>query len=167
MEKPRVTKKQMEAIHPIIPDAYEKLEQGRITRREFVRISTLLGMSAGVATFAAACGAGGTATEAPAEEAPAEEAPAEEVAATGPQRGGTLTKSMQLQLLDHPARLSWVEGANIVRQINEYLTETGPDNITRPYLLDRWEASEDVLTWDLGSRSTMQSSTANAVSASS
>lgn len=149
MEKPRVTKKQMEAIHPIIPDAYEKLEQGRITRREFVRISTLLGMSAGVATFAAACGAGGTATEAPAEEAPAEEAPAEEVAATGPQRGGTLTKSMQLQLLDHPARLSWVEGANIVRQINEYLTETGPDNITRPYLLDRWEASEDVLTWDL------------------
>jgi peptide/nickel transport system substrate-binding protein len=106
-------------------------------------------MSAGVATFAAACGAGGTATEAPAEEAPAEEAPAEEVAATGPQRGGTLTKSMQLQLLDHPARLSWVEGANIVRQINEYLTETGPDNITRPYLLDRWEASEDVLTWDL------------------
>jgi peptide/nickel transport system substrate-binding protein len=154
MEKPRVTKKQMEAIHPIIPDAYEKLEQGRITRREFVRISTLLGMSAGVATFAAACGAGGTATEAPveeapAEEAPAEEAPAEEAAATGPQRGGTLTKSMQLQLLDHPARLSWVEGANIVRQINEYLTETGPDNITRPYLLDRWEASEDVLTWDL------------------
>ena len=154
MEKPRVTKKQMEAIHPYIPDAYEKLEQGRITRREFVRISTLLGMSAGVATFAAACGAGGTATEAPVEEAPVEEAPAEgapaeEAAATGPQRGGTLTKSMQLQLLDHPARLSWVEGANIVRQINEYLTETGPDNITRPYLLDRWEASEDVLTWDL------------------
>jgi peptide/nickel transport system substrate-binding protein len=56
---------------------------------------------------------------------------------------------MQLQLLDHPARLSWVEGANIVRQVGEYLTETGPDNITRPYLLERWEASEDVKTWDL------------------
>ena len=58
MEKPRVTKKQMESIHPYIPDAYEKLEQGRITRREFIRVSTLLGMSAGVATFAAACGSG-------------------------------------------------------------------------------------------------------------
>jgi peptide/nickel transport system substrate-binding protein len=154
MEKPRVTKKQMEAVHPYIPEAYNKLEQGRITRREFVRISTLLGMSAGVATFAAACGAGGTATEAPVEEAPVEEEPPEvatevEVTGVGPARGGTLTKSMQLQLLDHPARLSWVEGANIVRQISEYLTETGPDNITRPYLLDRWEASEDVLTWDL------------------
>jgi peptide/nickel transport system substrate-binding protein len=56
---------------------------------------------------------------------------------------------MQLQLLDHPARLSWVEQANVVRQISENLTETGSDNITRPYLLDRWEASEDVLTWDL------------------
>lgn len=159
MEKPRVTKKQMEAVHPYIPAAYEKLEQGVITRRDFIRVSTLLGMSAGVATFAAACGAGGTATEAPVEEAPVEEAPVEEepaevatqveVTGTGPVRGGTLTKSMQLQLLDHPARLSWVEGANIVRQVGEYLTETGPDNITRPYLLDRWEASEDVLTWDL------------------
>ena len=56
---------------------------------------------------------------------------------------------MQLQLLDHPARLSWVEGANVVRQFCEYLTLTGPDNITRPYLLDKWEASDDVLTWDL------------------
>jgi peptide/nickel transport system substrate-binding protein len=154
MEKPRVTKKQMETVHPYIPAAYEKLEQGVITRRDFIRVSTLLGMSAGVATFAAACGAGGTATEAPVEEAPVEQEPAEvatqvEVTGTGPVRGGTLTKSMQLQLLDHPARLSWVEGANIVRQIGEYLTETGPDNITRPYLLDRWEASEDVLTWDL------------------
>jgi peptide/nickel transport system substrate-binding protein len=156
MKKPRVTKKQMEAIHPYIPDAYEKLEQGGITRREFIRVSTLLGMSAGVATFAAACGTGGTATEvpveeAPVEEAPVEEAPAEEVAAPsgGINRGGTLTKSMELQQLDHPARLSWVQGANIVRQVGEYLTETGSDNITRPYLLDRWEASEDVLIWDL------------------
>ncbi len=149
MKKPRVTKKQMEAIHPYIPDAYAKLEKGGITRREFIRVSTLLGMSAGVATFAAACGAGGTATEAPVEEAPVEVATSGAVSGTGLNRGGTLTKSMQLQLLDHPARLSWVEGANIVRQISEYLTETGTDNITRPFLLDRWEASEDVLTWDL------------------
>jgi peptide/nickel transport system substrate-binding protein len=35
------------------------------------------------------------------------------------------------------------------RQIGEYLTETDAENITRPYLLDRWEASDDVKTWDL------------------
>lgn len=150
----KVSKKQMEKIHPAIPDAYEKLEQGRISRREFMRFATLLGMSAATASIAAACaaptntGSQAVATSAPAvEDAPTEAAEAAQT--SGPRRGGRITKSMQLQLLDHPARLSWVEGANVVRQIGEYLTETGSDNITRPYLLDRWEASEDVKTWDL------------------
>jgi peptide/nickel transport system substrate-binding protein len=130
--------KEMEKTHPAIPDAYEKLVQGRISRRDFLRFSTLLGMSAGTAYFLAACGA-------PQPASPAEtQAPAASIT-----RGGTWTDSMQLQLLDHPARLSWVEGANIVRQFCEYLTLTGVDNITRPYLLDKWEASDDVLTWDL------------------
>jgi hypothetical protein len=53
----RISKKEMERIHPAIPDAYEKLEQGRISRREFMRFATLLGMSAATATIAAACAA--------------------------------------------------------------------------------------------------------------
>ena len=153
----KVSKKEMEKIHPAIPAAYEKLEQGRISRREFMRFATLLGMSAATATIAAACapaannGGQMAATSAPAVAEGAETTATQEpqVQTTGPKRGGRITKSMQLQLLDHPARLSWVEGANVVRQIGEYLTETASDNITRPYLLDRWEASEDVKTWDL------------------
>lgn len=141
-------------IHPAILDAQSDLRKGKITRREFIRFATLLGMSFGAATVAAQCGA-------PAQPAaPADTGGgAEQAASSGEEsaapasgaikRGGTLRKSMQLQLLDHPARLSWVEGANIVRQIGEYLTETGPDNITRPYLLESWEASDDVKTWDL------------------
>jgi peptide/nickel transport system substrate-binding protein len=123
------------------------LRKGKITRREFLRYATLLGMSVGAATVAAQCGAPAQ-PAAPAEGGEAAPA-AEEAAAGGIKRGGTWTASMQLQLLDHPARLSWVEGANIVRQIGEYLTLTGSDNITRPYLLERWEASDDVKTWDL------------------
>lgn len=142
MNKPQIDKKKLEAIHPYIPAAYELLEQKRISRREFIRTATLLGMTAGFASFAAAC-AGAPATQAP---PAAQDTPA---AASGIKRGGVWRASMRLQLLDHPARLSWVEGANIVRQTNEYLSETGPDNITRPYLLDRWEASADVKTWDL------------------
>ncbi|MGD8632735.1 MAG: ABC transporter substrate-binding protein [Anaerolineales bacterium] len=138
MEKPRITKKQMAKTHIAIPDAYDKLEQGVISRREFIGFATLLGMSAGAASFIAACGG-----------APTETPVSGEAPSGGIKRGGTWTSSMQLQLLDHPARLSWVEGANVVRQFCEYLTLTGPDNITRPYLLDRWEASDDVLTWDL------------------
>ncbi|MCB0172549.1 MAG: twin-arginine translocation signal domain-containing protein, partial [Anaerolineae bacterium] len=47
----------MEKVHPAIPDAYQKLKQGRISRREFMRFATLLGLSAGAATIAAQCGA--------------------------------------------------------------------------------------------------------------
>jgi peptide/nickel transport system substrate-binding protein len=138
VKKHQISKKEMEKTHPAIPDAYEKMLQGRITRRDFLRLSTLLGLSAGTAYFLAACGA------------PQPAAPAEPAApAATIKRGGTWTSAMELQLLDHPARLSWVQGANIVRQVSEYLTETGADNITRPLLLDRWEASADVKTWDL------------------
>jgi peptide/nickel transport system substrate-binding protein len=54
-----------------------------------------------------------------------------------------------LQQIDHPARFSWVQQANVSRQVGEYLTETGPDNITRPLLLEKWEASDDLKTWTL------------------
>jgi peptide/nickel transport system substrate-binding protein len=131
-------------VHPYVPELEDLYLKGRITRREFLRNATLLGLSfASASAFLTACGA----TEEPA--APAAPEATEAPPAGGPVRGGTYTASMQLQLLDHPARLSWVEGANIVRQVGEYLTETGPDNITRPYLCERWDASEDVKTWDL------------------
>jgi peptide/nickel transport system substrate-binding protein len=136
-----IKKQERNEAHPYIPELKYQYEVGKISRREFLRNATLLGMSvASASTFLAGCG-GQQATQAPAEGG--------EGAAGGIQRGGTWKSSMKLQLLDHPARLSWVEGANIVRQVCEYLTETGPDNITRPYLLEKWEASDDVKTWDL------------------
>lgn len=147
-KQPPISKKQMELIHPRIPDAYEKLEAGRVTRREFVRFATLLGMSA---SLAVACGsAGDTEPAAPAAQEAAEETSVE---ATGPTRGGILRVGMELgQVIDHPARLSWIQGANVVRQVAEYLTETGSDNITRPYLLESWSANDDVSVWTLNLR---------------
>jgi peptide/nickel transport system substrate-binding protein len=145
-----IKRKKRDDVHAYIPELEDLYLKGRITRREFLRNATLLGMTfASASAFLAACG-GTTAapTEAPAAGGETPQ-PTEAPATGGPVRGGTYTASMQLQLLDHPARLSWVEGANIVRQFGEYLTETGPDNVTRPYLLDRWEASDDVMTWDL------------------
>ncbi len=151
MKIPEMLKKDMEKTHPAIPDAYDKLAEGRISRREFMRFATLLGMSAATASIAAACAAPGGGETAVIDPTAVSDETGQSVApnTSGIRRGGRITKSMQLQLLDHPARLSWVEGANVVRQISEYLTETGSDNVTRPYLLDRWEASADVKTWDL------------------
>lgn len=135
-----------ERIHPLALRAADKLQQGRVSRREFLRYATLLGVSVGTAYALAACAPSGAPAAAPMDSA---SAPAASVASGGITRGGTLRKGMLVQQVDHPARLSWLEGANAVRLVNEYLTETGPDNITRPYLLERWEASDDVQTWTL------------------
>jgi len=148
MKKQRISKKHMARKHPAIPEAYDQLQRGRISRREFLRMATLLGLSAATASLAA-CGAEAT-PAAPAEaEKPAEGA---QPAAGGIKRGGTFTKAMELQLIDHPARFSWVQQSNVVSHVGEYLTQTPADNITRPYLLESWEASEDVKTWTLNLR---------------
>ena len=65
MNKSQISHEEMEAIHPYIPATYEQLRQGRISRREFLRTVTLLGMSAGTAMLLAACGGGAAETEAP------------------------------------------------------------------------------------------------------
>jgi peptide/nickel transport system substrate-binding protein len=150
-------------VHVAIPYLQDQLQKGKISRREFIRYATLLGMSFGAATVAAQCGAPATpATEAPATEAPAAatEAPAAATEApaptdtpvpapAGPKRGGTLRGSMQVIRIDHPARYSWVYDSNVTRHLCEYLTLTDRNNITHPYLLEKWEVSDDLLTWDL------------------
>ncbi len=143
-----IKKKQRNDVHPYIPELEDLYRTGRCTRREFLQTATLLGMSlAGASTFLASC--------APKEPAPTEAPPAEEPAATeapaagGPKRGGTMTVATRVQRLDHPARLSWIEGANAMRLVNEYLTFTDWDNITHPWLLEKWEANEDVDEWTL------------------
>src|SRR5215212_617940 len=92
-------------IHPGVIKAQEKLADGRMSRRDFLRIATLLGVSA-PATAAA--------TAAPTA-----------VPAAAVKRGGTLKVAIQVPAVDHPARFSWVFDSNEFRLIFEYLTETG------------------------------------------
>ncbi len=106
-----------------------QLAEGRIGRREFIRLSTLLGLSAGVAFRTA-----GLPTPARAADIP---------------MGGTIRIAMGVQEVVNPAIYSWPQQSNICRGVCEFLTITGPDNITRPGLLEGWEASEDLRTWDL------------------
>ncbi len=145
-------------VHPLVLQAQDKLAAGRIDRREFLCYATLLGTSLTAATVLAACGQPAPApatTDAPATDSSAAPAAADAPTAApkgGVQRGGTLRRAMTLPLIDHPARFSWTQQSNVARQIGEYLTLTGPDNITRPYLLESWEASDDVKTWTLNLR---------------
>jgi peptide/nickel transport system substrate-binding protein len=121
-------------IHPRIYDLKDYLEKGKLTRREFLRYATLLGMSAAAASQMIGFTWPGKAS------------------AAGIKRGGVLKVSQQIQKIDHPARYSWLMPSNAMRMIFEYMTLTGPDNITRPYLCESWDASEDLKTWTFNVR---------------
>jgi len=117
--------------HPYVEELKSQYNKGVITRREFLRNATLLGMSAVAAmSFAPALFPG-------------------VASAAQPKRGGTWKYAVKIFSIDHPAKCPITEASNVVRQVCEYLTETGPDNITRPLLLEKWAASEDLKTWDL------------------
>jgi len=123
-------------IHPYVPELCEQLRTGKVDRREFLRTATLLGVSAGAAYGMAGKILG-------------EEITPKAMAAETPKKGGTFKVSMRIQEMTDPATFDWTQKSNVARQVIEYLVETGPDNITRPYLAESWEASDDLKTWTL------------------
>jgi peptide/nickel transport system substrate-binding protein len=126
----------LKQVHGYLPTLLADYQSGKVDRREFLRTSTLLGLSA-VSAYALAGG--------PAEADPVTgNLPGEQIAAAG---GGTVHISMRCPAIDNPATFSWIYDSNIVRQVCDYLTRTGADNVTRPWLLEKWEASDDVKTW--------------------
>jgi|FEC22Drversion2_1045045.scaffolds.fasta_scaffold00075_51 peptide/nickel transport system substrate-binding protein len=124
-------------IHPKVHEARDLMNRGRMSRREFVRIAALLGLSAGAA-YSMAGLRPAFATQ-PGLPFPQDDSNAKE--------GGILRVGMQVQRMDDPATYSWVEMSNQTRHILEYLTFTTPDNVTRPMLAESWEASDDLKTW--------------------
>ena len=156
-----IIKKKNNDVHTYIPELKDLYRKGRISRRAFLRNATLLGMSLGSATaFLSACGPKPTEAPPPPTEAPEPtDTPVPEptdtpepAAPAGPQRGGTLRLASRVQKVTHPAQFSWVAPSNQLRQVAEYLTYTDGNNITHPYLLESWEASDDLLTWTLNLR---------------
>jgi peptide/nickel transport system substrate-binding protein len=127
--------------HPYVPELCEQLRKGEVDRREFLRTVTLLGVSASAAYAMAGQLTG-------------EAIPQAHAAAHGmkPKMGGNLRCSMRVQEMTDPATFDWTEKSNQARQIVEYLTVTGTDNITRPYLAESWNASDDLKTWTLNLR---------------
>ena len=128
--------------HVLIPTLKRQLADGLIDRREFLRYAALLGMSA-TAAYTFVRRVTGEPLVAPA-------------AAQGLPKGGTLRIGMRCQDLKSPHTYSWVESANVARQVLDYLTITGVDNVTRPGLLEKWEASPDLKTWTLKVRRTVK-----------
>ena len=76
-------------MHPGVYDLKDYLKKGKITRREFMRYASLLGISVAAASQMAGF-----------------VWPRKALAVT-PQRGGTLKISGQVHKIIHPARFSW------------------------------------------------------------
>lgn len=117
-------------IHPQLADQYR---EGKVSRREFLRLSALVGASVGVTTLVPTWG------------------PSLAWAAA-PRRGGVLKVASVVHKMSNPAQISWGKVSNILRQVAEYLTVTGTDNITRPLLAEDWKASDDLKTWTFNLR---------------
>lgn len=117
--------------HPLVDDLVEQHRERKISRREFLRYCTLLGVSAG-----AAMTLGGF-------------SPIRKAWAASPKRGGTIKIAALVQKMTHPAQLSWPEPANQIRQVAQYLTLIDVENIPHPYLLEKWDVSDDLKTWTL------------------
>jgi peptide/nickel transport system substrate-binding protein len=113
------------------------LSSNRISRREFVRFAVLLGMSASAA-YAAAGLVPGTVPASRAQQLP---------------KGGTLRIGSRIKDIKSPHTYSWgAHDSNISRQVVEYLTFTDENNVTHPYLLEKWDVSPDLKTWTLSVR---------------
>ncbi len=136
-------------LHPLVSQAQDALREGKISRRDFLRISTLVGVSLGAAQFLAACS---TPTTAPTSAVQPTVAPTEAPAKAAITRGGTLTAATRIERVDNPATFSLVSASHPWRHVIEYLTHTDPKGITHPYLLESWKASDDLLTWTLSLR---------------
>ena len=119
--------------NPWIPKLKKQLAERQISRRAFLRYSTLLGMSAAAAyTWAGRITGQPSATHAQTADLP---------------KGGTLRMSMRCPNISSPHTYTWVYDSNIGRGVHEYLTKTGADGLTRPFLFNSWKVSDDLRTW--------------------
>ena len=116
-------------LHPIVKLAGCEFADGKLDRREFLRVATLLGIAAPVAFGMAGL-------------------PIPARAQGAPKKGGIVRLGSRVHDLKSPHTYSWVEAANGARQCLDYLTYTGVDNITRPNLVEKWDADQIALQND-------------------
>ncbi|WP_026380491.1 ABC transporter substrate-binding protein [Afifella pfennigii] len=126
-------------LHPKAAEAKDLMERGRLSRRGFIRVAALTGLSAAAAYAMAGL-------PQPAYAQSMADLPFPEPEGT-PQMGGILKVGMQVQKMEDPATYSWTEMSNQTRHTLEYLAYTTPDNVTHPMLAERWEASDDLSEW--------------------
>jgi peptide/nickel transport system substrate-binding protein len=119
--------------HSYLPTLIHQYRMGTVSRRDFLRTATWLGLSA-----VAAYGIVGEADPALAQEAKP--------------KGGTLRLETTVYDIANPVIGTSTAHPYIYSQVLEYLTVIGADGVTRPHLLQSWAASDDLKVWTLSVR---------------
>ena len=109
-----------------LPTLYK---EGRVSRREFLRTATLLGLSASAAYAVVGGSVLGV--------------------ARASSTGGNLIIGQGLPEVTNPHTYIWHYQANVCMQVCQHLSRIGHDGVTRPLLLEGWDVTEDLKTWTL------------------
>lgn len=120
--------------HPIIRNLATATRDGRMCRREFMALASILG-----ATAAEALALIGLPAPAAAQ-------------TTTPRSGGILRIGMNVRKIEDPRRFDWPEMANVARQFCETLVRWNADFSFSGLLLSGWEVSDDARTYTLNLR---------------
>jgi peptide/nickel transport system substrate-binding protein len=107
-------------LHPAVPELCHQLVRGEIGRRDFLRTTAWLGVSAASAV-AFACAVTGVVPPAMADV---------------PKKGGVLRCALQVPDLGDPSAATSIEASMIYRHSLEFLTKVDADNVTHPYLAE-------------------------------
>ena len=122
-----------ERVHPGVHELKSEYQKGKISRREFIRYSALLGMSAVAAGRMVYAGG--------------QQQPSVSPSAAGIRRGGMVKAACAVLKVGPPAQLSWNAHDLFYMQIASYLTYTDIQNITHPYLLKNWQYTADYFAY--------------------
>lgn len=114
---------------PLTESLWLDHKAGNLSRREFLRYAALLGLTTNTAAHLLQWAIPGH--------------------AMGAVYGQKLRIAGLLPESGHPANNLSIPASQVLRQVAEYLTYTDANNITHPFLLDRWVVSDDLKTWSL------------------
>jgi peptide/nickel transport system substrate-binding protein len=133
---------------PVELDLVESFAQGRITRRQFIKRASVIGLSmSAVSLVIAACSQGTQSSAAPSASGggePSASASASASAATG----GSIKVAIQRPVQVDPIAMQDLGGYGVVAQCFEFLTTLSEDGSDiAPGLAESWEPNEDGSVW--------------------